>query len=80
MLRTLERMQLHPKAFPIQSLLGTRSKPSLVQQIEKFHHANPGLKVMFIEGLHVDQSEGNDYGESSKVMQKLNATLSCLFS
>jgi hypothetical protein len=73
MLRTLERMGLHPKAFPIKSLLGSGNKLSLVQKIEAFHDKNPSLKIVFIEGLHVGQQEGNDYGEASAVMQQLNA-------
>jgi predicted ATP-dependent serine protease len=71
MIRTLQRLELHPKQFPIKSTI-TGGKTTLAQKIEAFHDANPALKVVFIEGLHVGQKEGNDYGQSSEVMQELN--------
>jgi hypothetical protein len=72
MIRTLQRLELHPKQFPIKSTI-TDGEKTLVQKIEAYHDANPALKVVFIEGLHVGQEDGNDYGESSKVMRELNA-------
>jgi len=72
MVRTLRRLGLHPKQFPIKSTI-TGGKASLVEKIAAFHDENPVLKVVFIEGLHVGQKDGNDYGQSSEVMQELNA-------
>lgn len=72
MIRMLQRLKLNPKQFPIESTI-TASKLTLVEKIEAFHKVNPALKVVFIEGLHVGQKDGNDYGESSQVMQELNA-------
>jgi RecA-family ATPase len=72
MVRTLQRLGLHPTQFPIKSTI-TGGTSTLLQKIEAFHDNNPALKVVFIEGLHVGQKEGNDYGESSQMMQELNA-------
>lgn len=72
MIRMLQRLKLNPRQFPIESTI-TGDDLTLFQKIEKFHDANQALKVVFIEGLHVGQKDGNDYGESSQVMQKLNA-------
>ena len=72
MIRMLQRLHLHPKQFPIVSTI-EGGKITLVKKIEAFHDANPDLKVVFIEGLHVGQKEGNDYGQSSEAMQELNA-------
>jgi hypothetical protein len=71
MVRMLHRLRLNPKQFPIVSTI-TGESVSLVDKIQRYHDANPELKVVFIEGLHVAQKEGNDYGQSSEVMQRLN--------
>ncbi len=72
-LRTLKRIGKNPKNFPIKDLLGLPDTQTVVDYIRNFHSKNLSLKVVFIEGLHVGQTDGNDYGETSKSLKALNA-------
>jgi hypothetical protein len=71
-LRTLQRMGLHPKSFPVQSgIEGGRA--TLKQKIEACLEKNPDIKIFFVEGLHVGMDESNDYGAVSRAIRELIA-------
>jgi hypothetical protein len=84
-MRTLQRLDLNPKLFNIQETLGIEYKggykddgqthlmSDLEFVIRESLRKNKELKVFFVEGLHVGQAEGNDYGAASRALQGLNA-------
>jgi hypothetical protein len=71
-IRTLQRLKLNPRAFPIVSTI-TEEDMSLAQKIKTYVKVNPLVRIIFVEGFHVGQVDGNDYGESSSSMRELNA-------
>ena len=83
-IRTLQRLELNPKLFNIKETLGTvyaggykaDGTPQMsdleftIRQCVKKHRE---LRVIFVEGLHIGQAEGNDYGATSRSLKGLNA-------
>lgn len=88
MLRTMQRMKLKPKQFPIYSLLAPKKKKDgteetieelfgqktdLPEMIVTYIEKNPGLKVIFVEGFQIGgEGDTNSYSDSSSLMRKLN--------
>jgi hypothetical protein len=70
--RTLERMRLNPKAFPVQSAL-EGGDLSLAAKIKDFKRKNPDVRIIFVEGLHVGLEDSNDYGKTSTAIRELIA-------
>jgi hypothetical protein len=70
--RTLERMRLNPKAFPVQSAI-EGGDGSLASKIKIFKKENPEARVIFVEGLHVGLEDSSDYGATSKAIRELIA-------
>lgn len=70
--RTLKRMNLNPSAFPVQSAL-EGGVMSLEAKIRAYREVNPGVRVFFVEGLHVGMEDSNDYGATSKAIRDLIA-------
>ncbi len=71
-MRTLRRIGKNPKDFHIIDTLSAPDSLTMPDIIKQYHKKNPHLKVVFVEGLHVAQTDGNDYGETSKALKALN--------
>src|SRR6185437_902257 len=67
-IRTLERMRLHP-GYPIKSINGD-PRP-LDEKVIEFCDANPHVRFLVIEGIHCGMEDLNDYSAVSKLMASL---------
>jgi GTPase SAR1 family protein len=84
-IRTLQRLGLNPKLFNIKETLSTvyaggympdgrtQRMSELEFTIRECLKKQPELRVIFVEGLHIGQAEGNDYGATSRSLKGLNA-------
>jgi AAA domain len=84
-IRTLQRIGLNPKLFKIKETLSTVYRggylddgrtprmSELESTIRECVKKQPELRVIFVEGLHIGQAEGNDYGATSRSLKGLNA-------
>lgn len=84
-IRTLQRLGLNPKLFNIKETLGVAYKGGYMPDgrtplmsdleftIRECVKKQPELRVIFVEGLHIGQAEGNDYGATSRSLKRLNA-------
>src|SRR5271169_1674953 len=84
-IRTLQRLGLNPKLFYIKETLGIAYKGGYMPDgrtplmsdlefiIRECVKKQPELRVVFVEGLHIGQAEGNDYGATSRSLKGLNA-------
>jgi AAA domain-containing protein len=84
-IRTLQRLELNPKLFNIKETLSTvydggympdgrtQRMSELEFTIRECVKKQPDLRVIFVEGLHIGQAEGNDYGATSRSLKGLNA-------
>jgi len=85
LIRTLQRLGLNPKLFNIKETLGIAYKGGYMPDgrtplmsdlefiIRECVKKQPELRVIFVEGLHIGQAEGNDYGATSRSLKGLNA-------
>jgi hypothetical protein len=83
--RTLQRIGLNPRLFNIKETLRivyaggymkdgrTPLMSELEFTIRECVKKEPALRVFFVEGLHIGQTEGNDYGATSRSLKGLNA-------
>jgi AAA domain len=84
-IRTLQRLGLNPRLFNIKETLSTVYRGGYLEDgrtqrmsdleftIRESVKKQPVLRVIFVEGLHIGQAEGNDYGATSRSLKGLNA-------